>query len=133
MENFKKYRKRARSTVIAVQLDLDTEGFTYEKWGGSQRCRAGDWLVKNGDDTYTVAAETFASTYHEESPGVFEKRSGVWAARAEEDGTVRTQEGTTAYKAGDYVVFNDGDENDRWAVGAAKFEEMYVEDRSGQD
>ena len=40
----KKFKKKADSFVVAVQLNLDTDGFTYEKWGAEQRCKKGDWL-----------------------------------------------------------------------------------------
>ena len=56
--------KRPDQKVHAVRLDLETDGFTYRKWGAEQRCKRGDWLVSNPDDagnsdTYTVDADTF--------------------------------------------------------------------------
>ena len=56
----RRYRKCPDRAVIAVQIDLDTPGFTYRKWGGEQRCKAGDWLVDNDGDVYTVDRESFA-------------------------------------------------------------------------
>src|SRR5258707_14820409 len=53
------YRRRERTHVTAVRLDLDTDGFTYHKWGSAQRCKRGDWLVNNQGDVYTIDAETF--------------------------------------------------------------------------
>jgi len=44
------YVKREAQTVAAVQLDLDTKGFTYEKWGSTQTCKPGDWIVSNDGD-----------------------------------------------------------------------------------
>jgi hypothetical protein len=44
----------------------------------------------------------------------------VWAEVAEKAGKVKTQEGTTAYQAGDYLVSN----NDGYAMGL-EFESMY--------
>src|SRR5215831_2695516 len=41
----RRYKKKPTAFVTAVQLDLDTEGFTYNKWGGKQVCKRGDWLV----------------------------------------------------------------------------------------
>lgn len=49
--------------VVAVPLELETDGFTYEKWGSVQRCKAGDWVVNNGGDIYTVDRQTFERTY----------------------------------------------------------------------
>lgn len=57
--------------MVAFQLDLDTDGFTYRKWGAEQRCKRGDWLVDNGGDCYTVGAEAFARTYRRVSPGAY--------------------------------------------------------------
>ena len=42
----REYRKKTASTVVAVQLDLETDGFTYDKWGGTQTCKQGDWVVR---------------------------------------------------------------------------------------
>jgi len=38
---------------------------------------------------------------------------------------VRTKEGSTLYKAGDYLVYNDVDGNDPYAIAKAAFESMY--------
>ena len=79
----RRFRKRADATVVAVQLRLETGGFTYEKWGGPQRCVANDWLVDNDGDVYTVGEQTFASTYRRVGPGRYQKVTEVWAERAE--------------------------------------------------
>src|SRR5882672_8187320 len=82
----RKYRKRPTSFVTAVQLDLDTEGFIYNKWGGQQRCKRGDWLVDNNGDKYTVSHKAFLKTHQLVSPGVYVKSSPVWAEVAEKAG-----------------------------------------------
>lgn len=123
--NLKRYRRRGDALVVAVRLDLDTEGFTYRKWGGDQTCKAGDWVVNNDGDTYTVDGEVFDRTYEEVRPGLFKKTSDVWARVAEEGGEIRTREGVTSFRAGDYLVFNDPDEDDGWAVAPEKFEQLY--------
>jgi hypothetical protein len=105
---------RAGTEVVAVQLDLETDGFTYRKGGAEQTCKPGDWIVNNGGDVYTVDRETFARTYRAEGPG-----------RSERDGAVRTKEGVTRYPAGAYLVFNDEDGQDAYAVTAPSFEAMY--------
>jgi len=46
MDTRRRYRKKPDQFVVAVQLALDTNGFTYKKWGAEQRCKRGDWLVK---------------------------------------------------------------------------------------
>jgi len=63
MSERQKYVKRADQKVHAVRLDLDTDGFTYRKWGAEQRCKRGDWLVDNGGEVYTVDGDSFARTY----------------------------------------------------------------------
>jgi hypothetical protein len=126
----RRYRKKQDSVITAVQLNLETEGFTYRKWGGEQRCKAGDWLVDNQGDCYTIDQESFAETYSRVSPGVYRKTNKVLAEVAIEGGTVPTREGVTAYEAGDYLVYNNAEGADVYAVARAKFEEMYepVED-----
>jgi hypothetical protein len=122
----KKYKKKPTSFVTAVQLVLDTEGFTYNKWGGRQVCKRGDWLVDNNGDKYTVSQDSFAKTYEFVSPGVYTKSAPVWAEVADKPGKVKTKEGGTAYNAGDYLVSNNPDGTDAYAVSAEKFRELYV-------
>ena len=47
---------------------------------------------------------------------------------AEASGTIVTKEGSTDYKAGDYIVSNDPEEKDGWAVSAIRFVELYEGD-----
>jgi hypothetical protein len=122
----RKYKKKSTSFITAVQLDLDTEGLTYNKWGGKQVCKRGDWLVDNNGDKYTVSQESFAKTYKLLSPGVYLKAVPVWAAVAENAGKAKTQEGETTYKAGDYLVYNNEDDTDAYAMSADKFKSMYT-------
>lgn len=112
--------------MTAVRLDLETQGFSYQKWGGWQVCKPGDWLVDNAGDVYTIDRDTFERTYEEVSPGVYTKTAVVWARRADSDGAIETKEGVTCYREGDYLVFNDPEGTDGYAVSAEKFESMYV-------
>jgi hypothetical protein len=121
-----KYVKRPSQTVLAVQIALDTRGFRYRKWGAIQTCHRGDWLVDNGGDVYTVNGKTFARTYRRKAPGRYLKVTPVWAEIAAKAGSVRTQEGISHYRAGDYLVFNDKSGRDGYTVGARKFRKMYV-------
>jgi hypothetical protein len=120
-----KYVKRANQAVVAVQLALETDGFTYHKWGALQTCKTGDWIVNNDGDVYTVDRETFERTYRQVGPGTYVKTTPVWAEVAEEAGSVRTKEGETHYRAGDYLVFNEKHGGDAYAVSADKFQAMY--------
>jgi len=119
------YVKRASQSVIAVQVDLQTGGFTYEKWGSTQTCKPGDWLVNNGGDVYTIDRKTFMQTYRQTGLGTFVKVTPVWAEVATEPGVVRTKEGSTHYERGDYLVYNQPDGGDAYAVSRAAFECMY--------
>jgi len=123
----KKFQKRKKQIVLAVQLNLTTDGFVYHKWGSDQQCSAGDWLVNNNGDCYTISEKSFAKTYEEIAPGQFVKFSPVWACQAQKAGMVKTSEGHTEYNVGDYLVSNNEDGSDSYAVGKTKFEEMYEE------
>jgi hypothetical protein len=112
--------------VIAVQIDLDTPGLTYQKWGGKQRAKSGDWLVNNQGDTYTVDGEVFARTYRAKRPGLYIKTTTVWAEVATQAGKVKTKEGLSSYKRGDYIVYNRADGSDGYCMTAKKFKEMYA-------
>lgn len=117
--------KRAGHEVVAIQLTVDTDGFSYRKWGGVQQCKPGDWVVQNNGEVYSVDRETFAHTYQEQSLGVYRKVSPVWAERTEQSGSIATKEGVTHYPAGAYLVSNDAAGTDSYAVAAAVFEAMY--------
>ena len=108
-----------------MQLALEGAGFTYQKWGAMQTCKSGDWLVDNDGDVYTVDSDSFARTYKKVDDGRYVKTTPVWAEVASAPGDVKTKEGSTSYKAGDYLVFNEESGGDAYAVEAAKFEAMY--------
>lgn len=124
----RRYRRRPGQDVVAVQLKLDTEGFSYRKWGAEQRCKPGDWLVDNGGDVYSVDAGTFARTYRPTGDGRYLKTTPVWAEVAAGDGFIETKEGRSRYAAGDYLVYNQQDGGDAYCVSPAKFEAMYEAD-----
>jgi hypothetical protein len=121
----RKYLRRPDQAVTAVRLALDTEGFSYRKWGHLQRCKPGDWLVSNRGDVYTVDADSFQRTYRQLEEGRYLKVTPVWAEVASEAGAVATKEGFTHYAAGDYLVCNEENGTDTYAIPAAKFQEMY--------
>ena len=125
MSELKKYVPKSNATVIAVQIDLDIEGFTYVKWGAEQRCSRGDWLVDNHGDVYTITDDTFTRTYRMERPGLYRKITPVWARVAHAKGTVLSEEGETEYEPGDYVAFHAPGAELGWAVKPAKFRERY--------
>ncbi len=121
----KRYRKRPGRPVVAVRLALDTEGLRYRKWGGLQHAKAGDWLVDNDGDVYTVDADSFAATYQAVAPGQYVKVAPVWARLADTAGAVPTKEGLSHYRAGDVIVANRPDGGDAWCMTAGQFEALY--------
>lgn len=125
MTQRRRYRKKPDEFVTAVRLELETDGFVYWKWGGEQRCKPGDWLVDNDGDVYTVDAEAFTATYRELSPGVYLKSTPIYAEQAASAGRVKTKEGESEYRTGDYIVSNNADGSDAYCISAAKFEAMY--------
>ena len=125
MEIRRRYRKRSDQFVVAVQLDLDTDGFTYTKWGAEQRCKPDDWIVDNDGDVYSVDREVFAKTYRKVNPGIYVKTTPIWAEVATQPGSVVTMEGEFHYQSGDYLVYNNKDGTDAYCISAAKFESMY--------
>jgi hypothetical protein len=125
------YVKKASQFVIAVRLDLEMDGIEYRKWGGLQRAKRGDWLVDNQGDVYTVDAKTFARTYRpllggkRRPTGRYMKITPVWAQLATAPGKIKTKEGASSYKRGDYIVYNNRDGTDGYSISAARFKTMY--------
>jgi hypothetical protein len=121
-----RYFRRPDRPVVAVRLALETDGLVYRKWGGEQRAKPGDWIADNDGDVYTVDADVFARTYRQTGPGTYVKTTPVWAEQAQSAGSVATKEGVTHYAAGDYVVSNNPDGSDAYAIDAAAFESLYA-------
>jgi len=128
----RRYHKKADRFVIAVQLDLATDGVRYRKWGGEQRAKRRDWLIDNDGDIYTVDRKVFAKTYKRLRPGIYLKTTPVWAEVAAAPGTIRTKEGESRYRKGDYIVFNDRTGTDGYCMSAANFRAMYAPEKQRQ-
>jgi len=120
-----KYLKKATRTVIAIKLDLEIDELKYTKWGDTQRAKRGDWLVDNEGDVYTVDARSFARTYKSLRPGIYVKVTPIWAEVAAEAGSIKTKEGSSHYKRGDYIVYNNRNGRDGYCMTAAKFKAGY--------
>ena len=122
----KKYHKKAAQTIVAVQLNLDTDGLQYQKWGDSQFAKKGDWLVNNNGSIYSIDNAAFARAYQLVSPGQYQKVSDIYAKLSDSDGAIETLEGKTHYLKGDYLVYeNLGQIEGAYAVSAERFEDMY--------
>jgi hypothetical protein len=123
-----RYVRRPDRPVVAIRLSLDLKSLVYKKWNDEQRAKPGDWLVESDGDVYTVDADSFARSYQQTGPGTFIKTTPVWAEQAAHPGSVKTKEGATHYQAGDYLVSNDREGTDAYAISAAKFETLYTRD-----
>jgi hypothetical protein len=125
-----KYVRRPDRPVVAVQLSVETDGLVYTKWGGQQRAKQGDWLVDNDGDVYTVEEDVFARTYRAvdrvKNPGAYVKTTPVWAVEATTPGSVKTKEGESRYESGDFIVSNDPDGADSYAIARDKFHALYI-------
>ncbi len=130
MNQPQRYSKRPDQAVTAVQLELETAGFSYHKWGAEQRCKQGDWLVNNRGDIYTVDADTFSQTYQQVSVGRYVKTTPVWAEQADSTGGIKTKEGESRYKPGDYLVYNNEDGSDGYCMSAESFLSMYQSEKT---
>src|SRR4051812_22257505 len=120
-----RYVRRPDRPIVAIRLALDLKSLVYQKWGDEQSAKPGDWLVDNDGDVYTVDADSFARTYRQTGPGAYVKTTPVWAERTAQAGIVKTKEGATHYEPGDYLVSNERDGTDAYAISAAKFETLY--------
>jgi hypothetical protein len=125
METIRKYKKKRDQYVVAVRLDLDTDGFSYQKWGSLQQCKPGDWLVDNAGDIYSIDADFFERTYTSIGGGRYVKKTPVWAEIASSAGSIATEGGKSYYTPGDYIIFNSRDRTDAYCMSADKFEAMY--------
>ena len=121
----RQYRSKPDQFVVAIQLDLETDGLSFRKWGAEQRCGAQDWLVDNDGDVYTVEREVFAKTYTKIGRGHYRKTTTIWAEPARAPGHVQTIEGATHYDAGDYLISSGPDGKPTYAIKREKFLTIY--------
>lgn len=118
--------KAKKIIVVAIQIPLESKGLEYEKWGSTQLAKPGDWLVSKLGETYSIDAESFANTMKPlDQIGHYYKATEIWAEVAMDSGSVRTKEGVTEYVKGDYLVSNNEDLSDRYAMSKKSFEERY--------
>lgn len=125
MTKLKKYKKRLSFAITAIQLNLETEGFSYQKWGAEQNCKQGDWIVDNGGDFYTIDNEVFKATYVKISKCQYVKNTLVFAEESLSAGTIKTKEGISNYDQGSYLVYTSKDHIDAYVLSKEKFELMY--------
>lgn len=113
-------------TVKAEQLSQNMEWKSTN--GDTLTGQAGDWKLTGPDgSTWTVKPDIFAKTYGEVTPGsgVYEKTALARAMKLKVDYTVKSLEGDSSGKVGDYLVR--GPNNEFYIVNGSKFEGMYTE------
>jgi len=122
-----KYQSKPVPTVALQLIDI---GVTYEKWGGVQEAKPGDWVMNKGGETFTCDGKVFANTYRpltdengEVIPHTYFKHAVIEAEQATGDGVIKTLEGESAYVAGDYIVTNP--DSDQYPIERSKFEGLY--------
>ncbi len=118
-----RYIKKNTVTAVQINLDLKDKILQYQKWGGLQTAKIGDWLVDNNGEVYTCDSKVFDNTYEMVSPGVYRKTVMITAELAVKSGSVNTIEGTSSYGKGDFIITNPG--GDQYPVDREKFFEMY--------
>lgn len=91
--------------------------------GDAMRARAGDWLVEQGSEEWTVAAAVFEERYEEVRPGVFRSRQAIRAVRVEEPLEIETLEGWVHAASGDLLAL--GPAGDVWPIPAERFAATY--------
>lgn len=113
---------RRVGTVLSYQLDTDHEWTT--SGGDVLVGRAGDWLVSNDSDMWTVAADVFERTYEQLPNGRWRKTALITAVRATERTTIQTLEGPAVAEVGDWIATNPTGES--WPIKADTFARHYV-------
>ncbi len=99
-----KYRKR-----IVILAFRSTDGATYHKSWGDQRCQPGHWVVVGPDgDVYGCDAIVFHETYEpvDGNSHAYRKRAIVDAQQLAVNTTIQTLEGEAHGRVGDWLVTN---------------------------
>jgi hypothetical protein len=112
---------RSVSVVTAQRLPDDYEWTTPN--GDALSAVAGDWLLSDGADQWSVADDVFAKSYRPIGDGRYEKTATVIAVRLDEPFAVQTLEGVATGAAGDWLVRNPTGES--WPIPAATFAKRY--------
>jgi len=74
----------------------------------------------------TVSAGVFTRTYQPVGPTISVKHTIVWAEAAACDRDMRTRQGRTPYRHGDYRVWNDEGGTDSYVIANKKFTWLYL-------
>lgn len=116
--------KRYRSTVAVHATRLAAPRTWRTARGSELSAAAGDWLLTDGVEEWTVAAQVFTRTYDELPDGRYVKHALVEAVRTERPVEVATLEGPARAEAGDWVLR--GVDGEVWTTTDAFFRAHYA-------
>lgn len=117
---------RYRSTAVVHATRLARPHAWRTGRGSALSARAGDWLITDGVQEWTVEADIFARTYRRLPDGRFAKDAPVDAVRTDRPLDVPTLEGVARAEAGDWVLR--GVDGELWPVSDAYFRSTYTPD-----
>jgi hypothetical protein len=112
-----------RSTAVVDATRLTAPRTWHTARGCALAAVAGDWLVTDGSEEWTVAADIFARTYDRLPDGRYAKHATVDAVRTDRPVEVRTLEGPARAEPGDWVLR--GVDGELWTVTDAYFRTHY--------
>lgn len=115
--------RRYRPTAVVRATRLASPRVWRTARGSALSAAAGDWLVTDGAEEWTVAPDIFRRTYRRLADGRFVKQEPVRAARLDRSAEVPTLEGVARAEAGDWVLC--GVDGELWTVTDTFFRAHY--------
>lgn len=113
-----------RSTAVVHATRLDAPRTWRTPRGSSLAATAGDWVVTDGAQEWTVAAGVFERSYRELPDGTFSKIATVCAVRLRHRVDVPTLEGSSTAQTGDWLLR--GVDGELWPVSDQYFRTHYA-------
>lgn len=111
-----------QGSVHATQLDAPR---TWQTDRGDELTGvAGDWLLSDGTNQWTVADAVFRATYRRRADGRYEKHATILAVRAGAEIAIPTLEGTATAHDGDWIARNPSGEC--WPITDEVFRRSYL-------
>lgn len=115
---------RSYLSVAMVRARRLTEELGWTTANGDRlHAVAGDWLLSDGSDEWTVTNDVFTASYRALGDGSYQKTATVTAVQLDEPFAVDTLEGVATGAAGDWLVRNPTGES--WPIPAATFAKRY--------
>lgn len=115
--------RRYRPTTVVRATRLARPRSWRSARGSELSAAAGDWLVTDGAEEWTVVPDVFARSYRRLPDGRFAKDAPVAAVRLERATEVSTLEGVARAEPGDWLL--SGVDGEVWTVTDAYFRSHY--------